>query len=425
MPPHRRGAKSGKSRGAHGARAPVGPPNRGPAYWASVLPSWVRSRPPPPPRPKQPKPQRPVARGPAPAAGNGDITLKRFLACVANPFNGPVSRGIAIAGNTPSTAVIRRRCVSTVALTPGLSGSDIFIPNGITVDPFVAVATMPSIGAAGPLDQSKSAAWLPSAVSAGNTGTGLAVSIFNYDATNTIPPGSYGRVVSSGLRITPIESSTTVNGVFYHYWVPPNGADGGPGNLGPTPAFGSVKTSVAEAIGIYRATAGKPITLVNPTYAGWQSINTIADVVTVSPGLTTAVTPAAGATAVFANWPSVGGVRLFFDGSGSQRFIFEVCTVVEYYHDNHRNFTAPVVVHANGDQIVTAVNAHLAMPASQNAGSSSLYTKLEAATATMAAGARFVGTAMSTAYGAVRGYKAIRGAMMAGEAARDFALLAM
>lgn len=337
-----------------------------------------------------------------PAYSGGDTTARRFLSCIANPFAAAPSRGISNGGNFIQTALVRRRNVCTVTLSPGTNGVDIFIPQGTSVDPFVYTAV------------AATANWATTTVNN-----------FNFDPSITIPTSATGRIVASGVRITCCESATNAAGVFYHYWTP-HGVAGGNTNAAPALTHGAAATGAAEAISIAPVQPGKTITFINPSGANWVSIADASTGTALNTNFTNATLQTAKA------WPDVQGTRLYFDAGSAvsnMKFLFEIVSVVEYYHDSHRNFAEPSVTHSDGERITMQANAMLTQRASNNSmvenhGShTSLTQKLHKLAEGAEAAERFVvgaGRAAMRAgqlvYNIVEGSKAIRNAAGASRA---------
>lgn len=338
-----------------------------------------------------------VAKAPVPRPlAIRDSVLSTFCAAVANPFDGPLVRGIDGAGGHTATAIVRRRNICTVSLSGGsLSGYDVFIPNGVSTDPFVFVAT------------NAAADW-----SGART-----VTEYNRDPTVTIPVGASARVVASGIRITCLDSVTNTGGIVYHFWTPSTSGLGGVTYPAVDRTVGATKAGATEAITLKPITpSGRSMTFINPTGG---SFDTVRDA-----SLSTAASIASGG-----GWPDCAAVRFFIDGPASMtKLLFEISTVVEYYHDTHKNLSAPTMMHPSGSTAVANVNSALMQRGSnasdldKHGGSSSLTTKLQRLTGAIEAGGKAVMTGMGTAYNLVQGSRALRALMAGAESAAIVAL---
>lgn len=340
----------------------------------------------------------------------GQNVLRLFNKAVADPFDGPMVRGIAGGSNFHSTALVRRINTCTITLpSPGTTagtyapgtGFDLFIPAGATQDPWVSVAYIDG----------------GSATKTWAAGT-LTVAEFNRDTTTTIPVGSSVRVISSGVRITPLDSSNNTGGIIYHFWTPPLASAGGAGLPAVDRTLGSVQGGATEALSLVRVKTTNSTVFTNPTSASFVPA---ADV--------TSVTPATIASAK--QWPDCGGTRLFLDlPATATKLLIQVAAVVEYYHDTHKQFARPSVVHGDGDAHTANVNAMLMTRGGNNTsvekhgGHGGLERKLHQITGVVEAGGKLLMKGMETAYKGIKGARALRGAMSMGEAGMQLVALA-
>lgn len=334
-------------------------------------------------------------------------SVRRYLACVANPFSGPLARGIS--GNHPShqTVVLRRRnvislTIGTGTFAPGTAsvaggGTDIIIPLASTLDPYIIAAS-----AEGP---AWSNSWRTS---------------FGKQAATLLPTGSLFRTVSAGVRITPTNASDRVSGAFAIFAPTPfANADTTSElvTLGPSLGYGAVRADLNEAVAIVPTQGSKTITFTAPVHDIWTPVDT-------------AETNVVDSTVVGAplNWRPTAHIRLWYQASTAdpQNFLVEVSQVVEYYHDSHSVFAEKAISHPDGMQITQAVAAVMAEPGSNisSANSSWLYNRLRQAAGIAEAGGELIYNAARTAFTAKKSFDVLKGLYTGAQAAGELALLA-
>jgi len=336
-------------------------------------------------------PRQPATVRAKPQRTTLDATARRFVNAVADPFRAAPSRGITNASFYTSTCIIRRRVTCVVSLDGTGSGCELFIPQGTTSEPWPIVF------------RNAQPDW---------TGASTAVAT-GYSASASVPVASNARVVSSGVRITPLASYTNTGGVFYHYWQP-HGADGGTGNGAPALTLGAAASGGSEAISIVPVRAGATLSFVNPSGISWIPIT---DATTNFSLLGLGAAPAAGAALP----AGIHGTRLYFKGPGTQDFQLEICSNVEFYHDTQRNFSEPSVTHRDGEAITVQVNSTLSQRASNathvenHGGHGPLSAKLQNLADTITNGGKVVLNSMAVAYHGIKGAKAIKGLINGGK----------
>jgi len=256
--------------------------------------------------------------------------LARFAAMVANPWTGPLARGLVPDDSIPNSVLVRRRSTLTLDLSnaPTLgSGVEIAVVMNGARDPYIGYRIIdPSITTT-------------SYVGRATEDSGL------------VPMGSYGRVIASGVRVTYLGTEQNRGGCLYHFSYSRENSQ--VAQLAAYQTWGSLIDSLGGAVTAAKIGPSGVVALVDSPETTYCEIKTQPD------NLLDAGMPAPTA--------NVSIFRCAFVGPKAGMILqFDISEVLEYFHLSHKAFSTPITNVPNGETLQKGLNSMLSTPNSGN-----------------------------------------------------------